>query len=77
MINEKRTDLNFLEEFQKFIKASQKGKRTKQNGTKILKGSVSKLEVTYKTLKDGGGSNSCLHDVVKEQTKNYPSGYII
>lgn len=52
MINEKKTDLNFLEEFQKFIKASQKGKRTKQNGTKILKGSVRKLEVTYKTLKD-------------------------
>ena len=52
MIKEKNPDFDFLEEFENFIKASQKGKRTKQNGTKILEGSVRKLTVTYKTLKD-------------------------
>ena len=51
MIKRKSTDLDFLEEFSKFVKASQQGKRTKQNGTKILRSSVRKLEITCQTLK--------------------------
>ena len=52
MIKEKNPDFDFLEEFENFIKASQKGKRTKQNGSKILEGSVRKLKATYNILKD-------------------------
>jgi hypothetical protein len=44
----KEKDLNFLEEFAQFVKATQKGKRTKQNGTKISVRSILKTEVTIK-----------------------------
>jgi len=47
----KDTGLDFLEEFSKFIKASQQGKRTKPNGSRILKASVRRMEITYLTLK--------------------------
>ena len=33
-----KSELDFLEEFQNFIKATQKGKRLKKDGTKITKG---------------------------------------
>lgn len=52
MKNKKCTELDFLEEFNEFVNDTRKGKRTKQNGEKILKGSICKLEVTYKTLQD-------------------------
>ncbi|HET7117951.1 MAG TPA: tyrosine-type recombinase/integrase [Hanamia sp.] len=51
MKNKKSTELDLLEEFNQFVKATEKGKRTKQNGTRILKGSVVKLDATYKALK--------------------------
>ena len=52
MQTEKSNDLDMLEEFNEFVNATRKGKRTKQNGTRILNGSVVKLEATYKTIKD-------------------------
>ena len=52
MIKRKTTDLDFLEEFGKFVKASLQGKRTKQNGARLLRGSVRKLEITFLTLKE-------------------------
>ncbi len=52
MIKEKTSDLNFLEEFNQFVRVSEKGKRTKPNGAKILKSSVAQLEATSKILKD-------------------------
>ena len=52
MATQKSAELDFLEQFEDFVNATRKGKRTKQNGTKLLQGSVKKLEVTYKTLKD-------------------------
>lgn len=52
MIKGKTTDLDFLEEFGKFVKASLQGKRTKQNGARLLRGSVRKLEITFLTLKE-------------------------
>lgn len=45
-------NLDLLEEFGKFVKASWQGKRTKQNGTRLLKVSVRKLEITYLKLKE-------------------------
>ncbi len=50
MLKGKNIDLDFLVEFSKFIIASHKGKRTKQNGEKILKASIRKLEITYQIL---------------------------
>lgn len=45
-------DLDLLYEFQKFIIATQNGKRRKKNGSKILKESLRKLQITYRTLED-------------------------
>jgi integrase len=50
MTKGKIISLDFLEEFSKFIKLSEKGKRTKPNGARILKGSVRKLQATYSVL---------------------------
>lgn len=52
MLKTKAGVLDFLEEYDQFVKASERGKRTKQNGTRILGKSVKKLAITYKTLKD-------------------------
>lgn len=52
MLSEKNKDLDFLSEYSKFIKASKQGKRTKQNGERILMGSIKKLESTYHLLKN-------------------------
>jgi len=46
------TCLDLLDEFAKYILDSQKGRRTQKNGTRILKGSLLKIGVTYKTLQD-------------------------
>ena len=51
MKNQNVKEIDFLGEFTSFIAASRKGKRTKKNGSKILSGSVRKLEITYLTLK--------------------------
>lgn len=46
------TCVDLLSEFHKYIIDSEKGRRTQKNGTRILKGTLLKVGVTYKTLQD-------------------------
>lgn len=59
MKNKKKSDLDLLEEFSQFVKATEKGKRTKKNGTRILKCSIAKLVATYKILKNFSVLKDC------------------
>lgn len=52
MKQQKRSELNLLEEFHNFLIATQKGKRTRKDGGKIIKGTQEKLECTYILLKN-------------------------
>lgn len=45
-------ELDFLNEFQSFTIASQKGKRVKKDGNRILKETVKKLDATFLLLKN-------------------------
>ena len=47
-----QSELDFLDEFQNFIKATQKGKRLKKDGNKIAKGTQKKMECTFNLLKN-------------------------
>jgi integrase len=46
-----QSELNFLNEFKKYITASHKGKRVKKDGSKILKDTLKKLDATYNLLR--------------------------